>query len=67
MNIKFKYYELIVDRNETDVEETLKSAVADCVGPGRRTTLLPKGANFWESGKVGLMVQPEHNCESAIA
>ena len=67
MNIKFNNYQLIADRDETDVEEVFTSAVADCIGPGRRTTLLPDRANYWESGKVSLMVQPGENCESEMA
>ena len=67
MNIKFRNYQLQPDRDETQVEETLRDAVADCSGPGRRAMLLPDRENYWESGDVTLMVLPGENCESAIA
>ena len=67
MNIKFRNYDLVADRDETDVQETISDAVADCIGPGRRTTLIPDGENYWGSGDVSLMVLPGENCESAIA
>ena len=67
MNIKFRNYELIADRDETDVQETISDAVADCIGPGRRTMLIPDGENHWASGEVILMVLREDSCESVIA
>ena len=67
MNIKFKQYQLIPNRDETRVEDTFRDAVADCIGPGRRTTLMPERLNYYESGEVSLAVQPEEGSESAIA
>lgn len=61
MNIKFREYQLEPDRDETQVQETLTNAVADCSGPGRRAMLLPVRQNYWESGEVTLMVLPEEN------
>ena len=65
MNIKFGHYQLIADRNETDVEETFRKAVVDCTG--RHTTLMPDRESSYVSGEVSLGVEPAENGESAIA
>ena len=67
MNIKFRQYQLIPDRDETRVEDTFRNAVADCIGPGRRTTLMPEKLNYYESGEISLAVQPEEGSESTVA
>ncbi|KAM0800383.1 hypothetical protein BDR22DRAFT_889433 [Usnea florida] len=57
MNIKFRDYQLIAERNETDVEETFRKAVVDCTG--RHTTLMPDRKNYYWSGSVNLGVEPQ--------
>ena len=66
MNIKFRDYEIEADRDERDVDDTFRKAVADCISPARRTTLLPDGENYWDSGRAVLGVKPEDGSESAI-